>query len=1636
MLILLFVAALVLFPDSRILVGIVFIALSIGILYPKYFFRGLLVLFLLLISIVLLIQTSPVQNWMVGQASSSLSKKLGTKVSISHVNFSLFNKMNLEGTYVEDLNKDTLLYAGKLSVHITDWFFLKDKASLEYIGLEDAVINMQRKDSIWNYQFLADFFSGGKSETAKKGIELDLKQIELSNIHFLKRDGWRGEDMALYLRSLKLDAKEINFKKKLVDVNSLAIDEPIFSIANYAGTRTYKPAPTVRDPSDTALFWNPDGWVMHATKFNITNGNFKNEKLGSRPAYYYFDGQHIQFSRINIDFKNFSYVRDTVRANIKISTKERSGFEVKSFTANMKWQPRAMEFSNLDIRTDKSHLTNYFVMKYDEFDDMGDFIEKVRLQGIFKNAEIHSDDLAFFAPELKDWNRKVNLTGSLHGTIDNLVGKGIILQAGNNTYLNGDISLTGLPEIDKTFIDFTSNEFRTTFADAASIIPKLKKVDDVRLDRLQFLRFKGNLTGFLKDFVAKGNIETALGNVTTDLHMKFHSKAVPSYSGKISSPGFAIGSFIENDQLGDIVFNGDVKGEGFTLKQLQANLDGNISSIVFNGYKYQNITVNGKLAKRLFNGALAIDDPTLSMKLDGLVDLSNKEPHFDFFASVDKANLKKLNLYKDDIDFNGNFKFNFTGSNIDNFLGTAKIYDASVFRNGHRLSFDSLSIESKNIDNNKSIVIVSNEFDAALVGEFSIGELPVAFQTFLNRYYPSYVKPSSKKLTNENFSFVITTKKVDDYLDMVDKNLKGFNNSNLSGRINSKEGLFDLDADVPQFAYKGTSFYNVNVQGRGNLDTLGLSAVIGDIYVNDSLHFPGSKIHVRSSHDISKINITTSANQTLNSANLSGTFQTRQNGFSVVFDPSIFDINGKRWTIEKNGVLTMTKDMVTTEGLRIYNDEQEILITSHPSETGSGTDLGIDLKKVNIGDFSPFLVKNNRLEGLLSGKIDISDPFGNMNVDLKANAEQFRLDDDSVGKLEIASSYSKATGRINLSTLSENHNYNFDLNGFINIADSTGTGIDLTTHLKDKTSIHILERYLTGIFSHLEGFATGDLHIVGKGKNMKYLGNLTLSDASMRVDYTKCTYRIPTAEVKLLDDRIEFNSFEIKDELNNTAEVSNSKLYHSNFKDMAFDFKVKTNRLLLLNTTQVDNKQFYGHAIGRATFTFRGPQEDMEMGIDAEATDSSEISLPIETSRVNGEAEFLSWKVYGKEMNQLFNSRSESNLNVRLKMTANNLAKINVILDQAAGDKISAVGHGTLELNAGTRSDLTLKGRFDIDKGDYTFTFQSIKRYFKLRENEGNFIQWNEDPYNADIFVVAEYRAPNVRFADLGINNTIGKNFNESVKQYIGDVLVKTTITNKLKDLHFKFNIELPDNSSLRNDPDASALLGIIERDENERNKQTSLLIVFNSFGPLTSYSNTGGINVGKQAFEGIVLNSVSGFISNQLTKQFSNVLRNVFKDPSIRFNINATVYSGVALTDVANQTSFLPDRSTVNFSINKSYFNERLTFIVGSALDFGFSNTSATTAAGNNFQFLPDVTFQYKLTPDGKILFNLFYRENRSYLSTALSGKQSRSGASVSYRREFDTFGELLRSKKKKAAAKPAPPPTTTDTSTSSTKN
>ena len=97
--------------------------------------------------------------------------------------------MHLRGVLIEDQHQDTILSAGEVRVRITDWFFFKKNIVLNYIGLENAVIKMQRDDSTWHHQFLVNYFSSpGSSQGGGGKTQLSLEKVDLRNITFTKRD--------------------------------------------------------------------------------------------------------------------------------------------------------------------------------------------------------------------------------------------------------------------------------------------------------------------------------------------------------------------------------------------------------------------------------------------------------------------------------------------------------------------------------------------------------------------------------------------------------------------------------------------------------------------------------------------------------------------------------------------------------------------------------------------------------------------------------------------------------------------------------------------------------------------------------------------------------------------------------------------------------------------------------------------------------------------------------------------------------------------------------------------------------------------------------------------------------------------------------------------------------------------------------------------------------------------------------------------------------------------------------------------------------------------------------------------------------------------------------------------------------
>ena len=392
---------------------------------------------------------------------------------------------------------------------------------------------------------------------------------------------------------------------------------------------------------------------------------------------------------------------------------------------------------------------------------------------------------------------------------------------------------------------------------------------------------------------------------------------------------------------------------------MDIGIDGNISRVAFNAYSYTNIITHGYFRKKLFSGTASINDPNIRIDtLEGSINFSKINPQFNLDAHVSRLNLKNLGFTNDSISLTGNFRLDFTGNNIDNFLGSAKLNGAILLDNEQHLSFDSLEINSSFANGKKYLTLQTNELYASLSGNFKILQLPDAFQLFLNKYYPVYINKPKRKIENQDFTFLVRTKKISEYVALINKKISGLDNSIFIGSINVAENTLDVQADIPQFTYSNTSFNNIHFTGRGTLDTLTFNGDIDDVVINDSLHSPGTKIKVVANNDISDVTINTSANKTLNAADLSVRIQTKKDGFKLLFNPSSFTINEKKWTIEQGGELELNKNMLLADKIKFVQGGQEIYLATEPSGTGSSNDIIVGIKKLDIGDFAPLFIKD------------------------------------------------------------------------------------------------------------------------------------------------------------------------------------------------------------------------------------------------------------------------------------------------------------------------------------------------------------------------------------------------------------------------------------------------------------------------------------------------------------------------------------------------------------------------------------------------------------------------------------------------------------------------------------------------------
>jgi hypothetical protein len=1553
----------------------------------------------LAILIGILVNIPAVQNFLVQQVTTRLSEQLKTKVKLDHIDIRLFNSLRAEGVYVEDQHKDTLLYAGTLQMRITDWFFFQDKPVIKFIGLENADINLirRRNDSTWNYQFIIDKLAGAPDTShvpAKDaGISIDLRKTDLRNVRINQIDAWVGEDMRLSAKRIYLDAKNIDLIQHNIDIQELTLDQPSFLISQYTASplRHKQPAATTPTPlSDTAaipaLRWNSENWKLLVKELNINKGELGVDDLDDHTPLQpgYFESTHIRFQEINLQLANTSLVKDSIFGDLTFSTKERSGFELKKLTARFKMSPVEMEFSKMDLVTAHSHLRDYYAMQYADISDMDDYVNQVYMKAHFSNSKVSSDDIAFFAPILGDWKKEVTISGDARGPVSNLKANNINLETGTGTHLKGSLEMRGLPDISSTFIDFHTDDLQTNGADVLSIAPQIKEVQQLRMDKITNLHFAGSYTGFITDFVAYGQFQTNLGNFSSDLNFKTNSD-VPVYSGSLTTNDMDVGTLFDVPQLSTISLSAKLKGEGFNFKTLSATVDADVQKISINGYNYSNIKTNGQMSRKFFNGSLTANDPNLDMDFAGTIDFNGEVPEFKFNSDIRKSNLHALHFVSDSITLQAKLDLNFTGDNIDNFNGTARMYDVSVYKDRRRLEFDSLAVATHMENTTKVLTFQGSEMSGYVKGNYSFMQLPDAFTLLLNKYYPSFFTAAPKSDIKQDFSFAFQFGQVDKLIRGFSKDITGFDNSAINGSLNTITGALSLNVNVPEAAYGKYKLEDLQLKSTGNFNKIDISTSIGKVYSADRVILQNPLILASSGRDTSYLKVDLQAND---SSSLDGFYArvvTVQDGVKIAFLNNAFTVNDRQWNVTPGNEIYWSKHFLTVHNLQVTRNEQSVTVETNEFNPEDERFL-ITLKNLNLPDVIPSQLTTMRIEGTADGNITVSNPVNDLTVDANIRTSELRLDNDSLGLVTFNGGYEQATGEASFDVASANAGKSFAAKGTVGVS-SENKKLNADVDLND-ASLSLLDRFVKDYVTDLKGVATGKLKVTGTTDLPSVTGNLNIDSVGVKVLYLGTTYTIPHLSMNIDDKLIEFGNFSIVDKNGSKASAS-GYISHDHFNDINFDFEVTARNFVFLNTGAADSDLFYGDVLADGKVYFSGPLNNLQLTVQARPDKGTHFYLPMSDSKDIGRSDYITFKTYGTEMKEEKKKKKDNvNLNVLLNISATPDAQIDVIMDAASGDMISANGTGNLQIKVNTEGDFSMFGNYEINNGSYNFTFQRLSSWqFDIDKNSS--ITWNGDPTEAKVDMHAKYSIPKVSLYNL-VGSAASANDKLATRTERVDVLIN--LRGALLKPDITYEITLPEVGSLAYESGVAAKLHEINNDQNKALQQMAGLLAFNQFLP--DDPNAAGANV---AVTG--KNSVGQAISSQVQAILNNITGAILKNSGIGFNVNYRAYN-IGTVDNTNM-----DRNQVSAGVSSNLYNNRIRLYVGGDYDWGKQTASAT----NTNRFAGDFRAEYLLTPEGRFRINAFSKSDYDVYNLV---NRNKAGLGLSYVREFNKFSELWNEK------------------------
>jgi len=1335
--------------------------------------------------------------------------------------------------------------------------------------------------------------------------------------------------------------------------------------------------------------------VIHKTHFSLHDP----EKKLMRDV---FDYNHIRFAIDEIEAQNFKVIGDTIefKMNSLVAFEENAKLPVHNLSAFFRISQSAMEFYKLQAKIGDSFVSDTLVFKYNALSDMSDFNEKVNIQANFKNTVIAPEDFSRITGGNKLYDQPLHMSGKISGKISRLFYQNMEVGIGQTT-LKGKLELDGLPQFDETFINLDVKEGNITIGDLAFLFPENIFV---RLKPLGNFKFNGKFTGFTDDFVANGDFNGTFGSIKSDINLKIDRKFVDrsSFAGNLALNSFNLGLFLnDTTTFKRVTLSGKIRGKGLTQETADFNLTGEINSIGIRNYNYHNIITDARFAKELFNGKLTINDPNLQLTADGSINIRKGEEIIKIKATLDTLFADKLGLIGQPLFVRTQAVIDIQGLKLDSLSGYVVLENTFARYQDESLELDSIYIRSSLQENLRSLFLRSSYADVDLVGDFYYStlfkDLPGLFKEFqlnvrndkkeLVTYY------TMKEAYDHEYStaFTIKLNNINPLLKLSKTDATVSHNTIIEGKFsNGLTSSLQAFSKIDTVSFQGKYFFSNELEFSGSKFRDSTTALV--MFTIQSQKQKISKV-LKTANLFSEIiwdkdhidfNLDFEQDSSSNFVRLQSEIDFLNDSTRIKVLPSRIKILNKEWQVSRSNYTLVKSKEWAINNLELNYETESIRLNGYVTENPDQS-LNLTLANLNLDILNA--ISNSRFEGIVNGKLEARDVYRDLYLQNDLSIKDLEVDDFLIGSVTGSNIWNQEDKRFDINfTIDRLDKRTLTLQGYYNPEEKKPLHVIATL---EKTNIKIIEPFLKGIFSQMDGTLSGLYTIQGTFIEPLIRGEGNIEDGKIMIDYLKTLYTF-NGKLNFTPNQIIFEEFTLFDALRNKGNLD-GYLTHRNFSKFRINLDATFTNFQVLNTSAKDNSLFYGQAYSSGNLNMLGPLSNMKISATARTSKNTRIFIPISGGGSVEKSEFITFVNFKDStknqisLSQKKKSEEPTGITMDLNLDITPDAYAEIIFDIKAGDIIRGYGNGDIKLQLDTKGEFNMFGLYEFERGNYNFTlFDIINKEFNI--TKGSRIAWYGDPYAGQLNLTATYR----QLASLSpiLSNQITEDALSSPqirRKYPVEVMLQ--LDGPMLSPQIQFDItarDLPDNVVVEGEPAPVRLKFSFDAwkaqlNEQELKRQVFSLIMLRRLSPPDAFSTSGSL-----------YNSVSELLSNQLSYWLTQV------DQNLEINIDL---------GSLDQEAF----NTFQLRLSYSFLNGRLRI----TRDGTFSNQYNQSEVAS---MLGDWTVDYLLTSDGKFKVKMYSRSNFNSITNTL-GTQSAitTGISLLHTQSFNQVKDLLKSARDK---------------------